>query len=159
MNFYLCTVESILAYCITAWYVSCTRKDQKAMHSVIKVAQNIIGTQLLAVGDICQARCQGRASSIICDPAWPAHHLFQLLPSGRQYREIHPHTSRLKTSFFPKAVKFFEHGLTVLRHTHTPPTHPLQHTHTGAETECRKTEQKFCSVAVLQTMTIKFIMS
>ena len=34
VNFYQCTVENILTYCITAWYASCTRKEQKALQRV-----------------------------------------------------------------------------------------------------------------------------
>lgn len=49
LNFYQWTMKSILIYCITTWYASCTRKEQKALQIVIKIAQNITRTQLPTV--------------------------------------------------------------------------------------------------------------
>ena len=105
VNFYRCAVESIITYCITAWFTSCTKKDQRDLQRLIKMAQYIIGIQLPAIGDIYQARCQGRALNIIRDPTHPGHHHFQLLPSGRRYRTVQSHPTRQKNSFFPQAVK------------------------------------------------------
>src|SRR4029434_2360324 len=45
-NFYRCTIESILTGCITVWYGSCTAKDRKALRSVVRSAEFIIGKGL-----------------------------------------------------------------------------------------------------------------
>lgn len=34
----------------------------------------------------------------------PGHHLFALLPSGRRYRTVKTHTTRLLNSFYPRAI-------------------------------------------------------
>ncbi len=43
--------------------------------------------------------------SIIKDPSHPNHRLFTPLPSGRRYRSLRCHTSRLRNSFFPSVVR------------------------------------------------------
>lgn len=57
VHFYSCTVESILTYCITVWYDSCTSLDWKALKRVIKI-QYIIGIKLLAIEDLNNMHCQ-----------------------------------------------------------------------------------------------------
>ena len=104
VNFYRCTIESILTNCISVWYNSCTVSDRKALQRVVKTAQYIIGTQLPPIVDLQRQRCLSRARGILKDPSHPNHRLFSLLPSGRRYRSIGCRTSRLKNSFFPVAV-------------------------------------------------------
>src|SRR4029434_8338202 len=38
-SFYHCCIESVLTYCITAWYVNCTDKDRKSLSQVIRSAE------------------------------------------------------------------------------------------------------------------------
>ena len=40
-NFYRCTIESILAGCITAWYGNCSALNRKALQRVVRSAQRI----------------------------------------------------------------------------------------------------------------------
>jgi hypothetical protein len=42
-NFYRCTIESILAGCITAWYVNCSALNRIALQRVVRSAQRITG--------------------------------------------------------------------------------------------------------------------
>ena len=44
LNFYRCTIESILTTCITVWYCNC--KDQKSLQRVVKITQRITKTTL-----------------------------------------------------------------------------------------------------------------
>ncbi|KAI5617008.1 gastrula zinc finger protein XlCGF28.1-like, partial [Silurus asotus] len=104
VNFYRCAVESILTSCVTVWYGSCSAAERKALQRVVKTAQRITGTPLPAMEDIQKKRCLRRARSILKDSSHPAHRLFTLLPSGRRYRCLRTRTSRLKNSFFPRAV-------------------------------------------------------
>ncbi|KAI4892187.1 hypothetical protein NFI96_026690 [Prochilodus magdalenae] len=46
VDFYRCTIESILTNCISVWYDSCSASDRKALQRVAKTAQRITGTQL-----------------------------------------------------------------------------------------------------------------
>jgi len=42
LNFYRSTIESILCYCITVWYSSCTAENRRALTTIVKSAQRII---------------------------------------------------------------------------------------------------------------------
>uniref|UniRef100_A0AAX7SSM7 Reverse transcriptase domain-containing protein n=1 Tax=Astatotilapia calliptera TaxID=8154 RepID=A0AAX7SSM7_ASTCA len=105
VNFYRCTIESILTNCITVWYGNCSASDRKALQRVVKTAQRIAGAPLPAIKDIYRKRCLKRAGKIIKDPSHPSHGLFTLLPSGRRYRSLRTKTTRYRNSFFPTAVR------------------------------------------------------
>src|SRR4029434_5762708 len=46
VNFYRCTIESILTNCITVWYDSCSVADRKGLQRVVKNAQRITDAKL-----------------------------------------------------------------------------------------------------------------
>ncbi|KAI2645711.1 RNA-directed DNA polymerase from mobile element jockey [Labeo rohita] len=79
VNFYRCTIESILTNCVTVWYGSCSVAERKALQQVVKTAQRIIGTPLPAIEDIQKKHCMRGARSILKDDSHPAHKLFSLL--------------------------------------------------------------------------------
>ncbi|KAI3377374.1 hypothetical protein L3Q82_008562, partial [Scortum barcoo] len=93
VNFYRCTIESILTSCITVWYGSCSAADRKALQRVVKAAQRIAGAPLPSIEDIYRKRCLKRAGKIIKDSSHPAHRLFTLLPSGKRYRSARTKTT------------------------------------------------------------------
>ncbi|XP_059827153.1 paladin-like, partial [Hypanus sabinus] len=64
VTFYRCTIESILTYCISVWYLSCTAADRRALQRVVSSAQKTIGTQLPALEDTYSSRCLRKATSI-----------------------------------------------------------------------------------------------
>ncbi|KAI4875439.1 hypothetical protein NFI96_005874 [Prochilodus magdalenae] len=99
VNFYRCTIESILTNCITAWYGCCSATDRKALQRVVKAAQRITGTPLPAIEDIYRKRCLKRAGKIIKESSHPAHTLFTLLPSGRRYRSLRTRTTSFTEIF------------------------------------------------------------
>ncbi|XP_073772777.1 uncharacterized protein [Danio rerio] len=82
VNFYRCTIESILTNCVTVWYGSCSVAEREALQRVVKTAQRITGPTLPAIEDIQKKRCLHRAHSILRDTFHPAHRLFSLLRSG-----------------------------------------------------------------------------
>uniref|UniRef100_A0A8C7MLP8 Alkylated DNA repair protein AlkB homologue 8 N-terminal domain-containing protein n=1 Tax=Oncorhynchus kisutch TaxID=8019 RepID=A0A8C7MLP8_ONCKI len=100
-NFYRCTIESILAGCITAWYGNCSALNRKALQRVVRSAQRITGGKLPALQDTYTTRCYRKAIKIIKDINHPSHCLFTPLSSRRrgQYRCIKAGTERLKNSF------------------------------------------------------------
>ncbi|KAL1006621.1 hypothetical protein UPYG_G00074580, partial [Umbra pygmaea] len=85
INFYRCTIESILSGCITAWYGSCSAADRKALQRVVKSAERIIGCCLPSVQGIYHKRCLRKTQNILKDHSHPGRALFLLLPSGRRY--------------------------------------------------------------------------
>lgn len=84
MDFYRCTIESILTNCISVWYSNCSVSDRKALQRVVKTAQRITGTQLTTTENIYHKRCLGRARNIIKDASHPNHGLTFYPPSIRQ---------------------------------------------------------------------------
>ncbi|KAF7652537.1 hypothetical protein LDENG_00095020 [Lucifuga dentata] len=103
----------MLAYSITVWYAGCSALERRALQRVINSAQKIVGCPLPSVEDISNSRCLCRAKTILKDSTHPAHHLFDLLPSGRHYRSFTARTTKLKNSFFPRAIRT-KHQQTVI---------------------------------------------
>ena len=52
VNFYHCAVESVLTYCATVWFCSCTKAEQEALERVVKVASKIIGSPLPSISSV-----------------------------------------------------------------------------------------------------------
>ena len=72
---YSCTIESILTGCITAWYSNCSATDRKALQRVVRRAQYITGTKLLAIQDLYSRRSQRKALKIVRDSSHHSHRL------------------------------------------------------------------------------------
>ena len=70
-----------------------------------------------------------RAETITRHSTHPAHHLFDLLPSGRCYRSIKTRTNRLWNSFFPQAI-------TALNTKNKKQALTRTHTHTHTQGQC-----------------------
>ncbi len=104
INVYRSAIESILCYCITVWYASCTAQDRKDLARVVRTAQRIVRDPLPDLNSVYAERLQNKARSIAADPTHPGHGLFDSLPSGRRYRTIKADTNRLRNSFFPRAA-------------------------------------------------------
>ena len=100
VNFYRCTIESILTSCISVWYGNCSAADRKALQRLVKTTQHITGAQLPTIQDIYHKRCLGRVRNIIKDVSHRSHGLFTLLPSGRRYRSLCTRTSSTHQIFF-----------------------------------------------------------
>ncbi len=104
-SFYSCTVESILTGCMTAWFGNSTAGNRKALQRVMRTVRHIVGVELPSLQEIYTRRCTRKARRIIKDSSHPSHRLLSLLPSGRRLRSIRSHTSRLRDSFFPQAIR------------------------------------------------------
>ena len=104
LTFYSSAIESLLTYCITVWYGSCTVADRERLQRVVKATQKITGCPFPSLMDIYTSCCLSRAKTITKDSSHPGFDLFDQLHSGRRYRYIKAKTDRLKNSFFPKAI-------------------------------------------------------
>ncbi len=104
VNFYRCSIESVLTYCITVWHASCSEADKKGLQRIIKTAERIAGSPLPSLKDLYNSRALNKVKNILKDSTYPCFHLFQLLPSGRRYRCFKTRTKRFKDSFFPRAI-------------------------------------------------------
>ena len=116
LSFYHCSVESVLTYGILVWYGSSSAADKKALQRAIKAAQKITKTHLPTLEDIFNSCCLQKATDILQDPSHLAHHLFELLPSGRRYRAVKTRT-RLLNSFYSKAITTLNTSLKTQTHT------------------------------------------
>ncbi|KAK0149886.1 RNA-directed DNA polymerase from mobile element jockey [Merluccius polli] len=105
VSFYRATIESVLLYCVTVWFASCSAAGKKALQRVTRTAEKIIGCSLPPLEDLSSSRCLSRALKISADSSHPSQHLFNLLPSGRRFRSLKSRTNRLKNSFYPWAVR------------------------------------------------------
>ncbi|KAF7658302.1 hypothetical protein LDENG_00014450, partial [Lucifuga dentata] len=105
VTFYRSTIESVITYCISAWYAGSSAADRKALQRVINTAQKIVGCPLPSLEEIAGSRCLRRSTAILKDPSHPAHHLFERMPSGKRYRSMKARTSRLRNSFYPWAIR------------------------------------------------------
>uniref|UniRef100_A0A8C6LR59 Reverse transcriptase domain-containing protein n=1 Tax=Nothobranchius furzeri TaxID=105023 RepID=A0A8C6LR59_NOTFU len=107
LAFYHCSVESTFTYSLSVWYAGSTAEDRKAVQRTINTAQRITGCTLPSLEAISRTRCLKRTAAILRDPTHPVHCLFDLLPSGRRFRSVKSHTTRLSNSFFPWAIRTF----------------------------------------------------
>ena len=100
-RFYSCTIESILAGCITAWYGNCSASIRKALQRVVRTAHYITGAMLPAIHDLYTRRCQRKARKMVKDSSHPSHRLFSLLLHGKRYRRARSRSKRHLNSFYP----------------------------------------------------------
>ena len=103
-QFYRAAVESVLTFSITVWYGGADVKQKMRLDRLVNSASRIVGDELPSLSSIYADRLNTRARKIMQDPAHPAHHLFQLMPSGKRYRSIKGKKRRFRDSFFPRAV-------------------------------------------------------
>ncbi len=74
--FYRGTVESLLTYCISSWFGSCTAEERPNLSRIVRTAEKIIGVSLPQLQDIYTERCVRRAGSILKDCTHPFYGLF-----------------------------------------------------------------------------------
>lgn len=98
VNFYSTTIESILCHIITVWKGSCTSQEEHGLRGGNRSTVTYLDS--VYAGQNQKARC------IATDKTHPSNELFILLPSGKRYRTTQTCTSRLRDSFFSRAVKF-----------------------------------------------------
>ena len=60
LAFYHSTIESLLMYCFSTWYGSCTKADRARLQRTVKAAQRIIGCPLPFLMDIYSTWCLSR---------------------------------------------------------------------------------------------------
>ena len=96
--------EQIRQY-ICVWFGGISQRQKSRLDRVVKTASKIVGCELTSLTAIYKDRSQKRAGKIISDQTHPAHHVFELLPSGKRYRCIRTKTNRFRKSFYPSAVE------------------------------------------------------
>ncbi len=105
------TVESLLTYCISSCFCSCTAEERHNLSRIVRTAEKIIGVSLPQLQDIYTERCVWRTGSILKDCIYPFYGLFSLMQSGKRYRCIKNRTTRLLNSFLPTAIRLLNQSL------------------------------------------------
>ena len=126
INFYRCTIESVIKYCITAGFSSYTSDNKKALQRIIRSGQWIIGTHLPTLEEIHYTRYAHRIKNIVKDNTLPGHRFFTLLPSGKRYRTLLTRTTQLKNVLNSTPGLTAPTTFTLLAHTpaHIPHCNP-----------------------------------
>ncbi|KAK1788757.1 hypothetical protein P4O66_002568 [Electrophorus voltai] len=109
-NFYTCTIESIFTGNITAWFGNSTKQDRQALQKVVRSAERITHTELSELQIIYYKWCRTKARWIVKDPTHPNNRLFSLLRLGKCFRSLKTNTERLRSSFFPQAIRALNRG-------------------------------------------------
>ena len=104
--FYKSFIESILTFCIIAWYGNLTLTTKNRLGSLVRVASKISGASQAQLKDIYSKLVLRKADSILGGLGFdhPLRPQFELLPSGRRLRELDWNTKRFKVSFVPEAI-------------------------------------------------------
>ena len=98
VQFYRSAVESILALSIRVWFCSISLHQRSRLDRVVKTASKIVGSELTSLTAIYSDRSK-KAGNIISDQTHPAHHLIELLSSGKRFRSIRTKINRFRNSF------------------------------------------------------------
>ena len=104
-TFYRSFIESILTFSFICWYTSLSMEDKKKVDRVVNVCGKIVGESQESLSVLYQKRCLQKAKCITSDDTNALNPKFDLLPSGRRYREPFFRLKRTKNSFIPQAVK------------------------------------------------------
>lgn len=86
VSLYHCTVESILSYCLCAWFSSCT--------VTLEERAPVGRCPLPSLEELHSSHCLRNTKRIFQVPSHPGHRLFECLASGRHFRSIKAKTNR-----------------------------------------------------------------
>lgn len=103
--FYHAFIESVLMFCIVAWFGSLSQVNKNRLGSLVNVASKISGRKQSQPVDLYKRQLQRKASAIAHSQDHPLRAQFELLPSRRRYRALGCRTKRMRMSFIPSAVK------------------------------------------------------
>ncbi len=102
--FYRSFIESVLIFCIIAWYGNLTVANKNRLGSLINVASKISGRRQAHLIDLYKRQVIKKATSIQECLDHPLQTEFELLPTGRRLRVPLIRTNRYRVSFVPAAI-------------------------------------------------------
>lgn len=103
--FYRASIESVLSFCISAWFGSLSLINKNRLGSLVKVASRISRSGQAQPGELYKKQVHRKVSAISHAQDHPLRTEFELLPSERRYRVPRCRTKRLHISFIPAAVR------------------------------------------------------
>ena len=102
--FYRSIIESVMSYCIVSWYGSSTKKDQKKLCKILRIAKRY-NIKVDNLHDLHKSACQRLANKIIKDSEHPLHYKYEYMRSGKRLRLMKHRTNRYGNSFVPCSIK------------------------------------------------------
>ena len=107
---YKSLVQSVLTFNIVTWYGNLGVREKKKLNRIVNLASKIIGIQQQPLSHIYHDFVSRKVKKIVSDESHPLHNSFELMRSGRRFRE--PKWKRIvyKNSFVPSAVTILNSG-------------------------------------------------
>lgn len=102
-------VASVLFYVVLCWGGSMTAEDRNRINKLIKKAGSVVGLSLDSVDIILNKRMTTKLRTVLSLTDHPLRSIFNELKSSFSGRMLMPRcsTQRLRNSFIPAAVRFF----------------------------------------------------
>ena len=105
IQFYRAVIESVLTFSVTVWYGALTSEEHAKLDKIVFTASKVIGSPLDSIQSIYTKRSTKKIRSILKRPDHPACSIFEVLPSGKQFRSFKAKTNRFLNSFYVKAMR------------------------------------------------------
>ena len=102
---YKSLVLSVLNFGISVWYSGCGVKEKGKLQKIVNTASSIVNRKLDSLAHLHATAVERKAFAILTQQRHPLRPEFNLLPSGKRYREIKCRTNRHKSTFVPTATK------------------------------------------------------
>ena len=103
--FYRSFIESVLMFCVVAWYGNLTLANKNRLANLVKVASKVTGRSQMQLTDMYSRQVLRKAPLILECVDHPLQSEFILLPSGRRWKVPALRTKRFKVSFVPTAIQ------------------------------------------------------
>lgn len=106
--FYKSIIESVMSFAVVTWFGSCTKKDQKKLCKVIRIAKRM-GVNTTSLIDLYNEGCLRLTKKIIEDVTHPLNHKYKFMRSGSRLCVPSLRTSRYSSTFVPSSMKIYNH--------------------------------------------------
>jgi len=100
-------VKSIMTFGLVAWYGCLGTKEKAKIQSIMKTAGKTAYNIKESVSKIFEERVVDKTIKIITNKKHPLNTKYQLLPSGRRYKQMKIRTNRYKTTFIPQSITLY----------------------------------------------------
>ena len=97
-------IESVISFNIVTWHNYLKLRQKNKLNSIIRMCNRIVGENNICVNGLYIKSLKRKARHCTSDLKHPLNAMFELLPSGRRYRQPLAKKSLFKKSFVPSAV-------------------------------------------------------
>ena len=101
---YMSLIESVISFNIVTWHNYLKLRQKNKLNSIIRMCNRIVGENNICVNELYIKSLKRKARHCTSDLKHPLNAMFELLPSGRRYRQPLAKKSLYKKSFVPSAV-------------------------------------------------------